>query len=138
MARVLVTGIAGQIGSYLAERLVAGGHAIVGVESSRRTAAVPPGIDLRPGPLDADVVDALLDGCGTLDAIVHLAGQASVGESWRAPMATFDANARTTVALAYAAQRRGIGLVNASSAEIFGHAAGPAQDESTPIAPVSP
>jgi GDPmannose 4,6-dehydratase len=53
-------------------------------------------------------------------------------------MATFDANARTTAALAYAACARGIAFVNASSAEIFGCAKQPVQDESTPIAPVSP
>ncbi len=136
MARVLVTGVAGQIGSFLAERLVAGGHAVIGVDgpASRQLA----GVEHRPGPLDTDGVNALLDACGALDAIVHLAGKTSVGESWQAPMETFDANARTTAALAFAAVVRGITLVNASSAEIFGHSAEPMQTEATPIAPVSP
>ena len=136
MARVLVTGIAGQIGSFLGERLLAGGHAVLGVEG--RPVAVPHGIELRPEPLDAEGVDALLDACGALDAIVHLAGRTSVGESWNAPMETFDANARTSAALAFAAHVRRITFVNASSAEIFGNTAAPVLDESTPIAPVSP
>src|SRR5687767_12141488 len=137
MARVLVTGIAGQIGSYLAERLVAGGHAVVGVECAP-PGAMPAGVELHPEAREADRGEPLLAGLGALDAIVHLAGKASVGDSWRAPMATFDANARLAAALAYAAHARGIALVHASSAEIFGHATQPVQDEATPIAPVSP
>lgn len=137
MARVLVTGIAGQIGSFLAERLVAGNHTVIGVDTGRHLAS-PPGVELLPGPVSAGTVGGLLDACGALDAIVHLAGRSSVGESWAAPMETFDVNARTTAALAFAAHVRGITFVHASSAEIFGRAQEPVQDESTPIAPVSP
>ncbi len=135
MARVLITGIAGQIGSYLAERLVVGGHTVVGIDHARVALA---GVESLRGPLEATGVDAMLDRCGALDAIVHLAGKTSVGESWRAPMEAFDANARTTAALAYAAQARSIALVNASSAEIFGLSTAAMQSETTPIAPVSP
>lgn len=135
MARVLVTGVAGQIGSFVADRLLAGGHVVLGVDrGAPRQAAV----QMQPGPLAADEVDALLDGCGHLDAIVHLAGNTSVGESWAAPMATFDANARTTAALAFAASVRQVTFVNASSAEIFGASTHAMQNEDTPIAPVSP
>jgi GDPmannose 4,6-dehydratase len=122
MARVLVTGLAGQIGSFLGERLAAGGHAALDVE----------------GMIDADGASAALDRAGAIDAIVHLAGKTSVGESWSEPMETFDANARLTAALAYAAQERGLIFVNASSAEIFGNADTLLLDEDTPIAPVSP
>ncbi len=138
MARVLVTGVAGQIGSFLAERLLAGGHTVIGAEHAQPRRALPPQVQLELGGIDANGLDALLDRLGPLDAIVHLAGKTSVGESWKAPMETFDANARTTAALAYAAQARNITLVNASSAEIFGHAKTPTQNEDTPIAPVSP
>ena len=122
MARVLVTGLAGQIGSFLGERLRAGGHTALDTS----------------GMIDADGVPAELDRCGELDAIVHLAGRSSVGESWGVPMATFDDNARLTAALAYAAQQRGIVFVNASSAEIFGNSDAQLLDETSPIAPVSP
>ena len=137
MARVLVTGIAGQIGSFLAERLIGGGHQVVGVEGTHEHAPRP-GVQVVSGPLEADGVDRVLDACGALDAIVHLAGKTSVGESWAAPMATFDANARTSAALAYAAHVRNVTLVNASSAEIFGNASTAIQNETTPILPVSP
>ncbi len=135
MARVLVTGVAGQIGSFLADRLIAGRHMVLGIDQA---GPARPGVEMRPGALEAGDVAALLDGCGALDAIVHLAGKTSVGASWAAPMDTFDANARTTAALAYAAQARGITLVNASSAEIFGNSADALQSEATAIAPVSP
>ena len=135
MARVLVTGVSGQIGSYVADRLLAGGHDVVGVDygPARQDA-----VQMVPGPLVADGVDALLDRCGAVDAIVHLAGKTSVGESWGVPMATFDANARTTAALAFAAHVRKVTFVNASSAEIFGPSTHAMQNEATPIAPVSP
>ncbi len=135
MARVLVTGVAGQIGSFLAERLLGGGHTVVGVDHAPSARA---GVVMMPGPLVAAGVAPLLDRCGALDAIVHLAGKTSVGESWAAPMDTFDANARTAAALAYTAQARDITFVNASSAEIFGISADALQSEGTTIAPVSP
>ena len=135
MARVLVTGVAGQIGSYVADRLLAGGHTVLGVD---RVTALQKAVQMQSGPIDAPAVEALLDGCGALDAIVHLAGRTSVGESWGAPMETFDANARTTAAFAFAAQVRKITFVNASSAEIFGASIHASQNEATPIAPVSP
>jgi GDPmannose 4,6-dehydratase len=138
MARILVTGVAGQIGSFLAERLIAGGHHVIGVEHGAPRSPVPAEVDLRVGELDASGVEALLDSCGALDAIVHFAGKTSVAESWKAPMATFDANARMTAALAFAAQARGVTFVNASSAEIFGATTEPIQDEATRLAPVSP
>lgn len=135
MARVLITGIAGQIGSYLADRLLAGTHVVLGIDHAPVQRA---GVEVIPGALEAGSVDAVLDRCGALDAIVHFAGKTSVGESWRAPMEAFDANARTTAALAYAAAARNIALVNASSAEIFGISTEPMQSEATAIAPVSP
>jgi len=138
MARILVTGVAGQIGSFLAERLLAGGHHVIGVEHGAPKSPVPVEIDLRVGLLETEGVETLLDSCGHLDAIVHFAGKTSVAESWQAPMATFDANARTTAALAYATRTRDITFVNASSAEIFGATKDETQNEATKIAPVSP
>jgi GDPmannose 4,6-dehydratase len=135
MARLLVTGVTGQIGSYLAEALLESGHEVCGVGGPHE-ARLAAGV--RPARGTLDRAEALLDDNGPIDAVVHLGGQSSVSVSWQDPMGTFDSNARLSAALAFAAARRGLRFVQASSAEIFGNAEAPVQDESTPIAPVSP
>jgi GDPmannose 4,6-dehydratase len=135
MARLLVTGVTGQIGSYLAEALLEAGHEVYGVGGPHE-APLPEGV--RPARGTLDRADGLLDDNGPLDAVVHLGGQSSVPVSWQDPMGTFDSNARLSAALAFAAARRKLRLVQASSAEIFGNAEAPIQDENTPIAPISP
>jgi GDPmannose 4,6-dehydratase len=135
MARLLVTGVTGQIGSYLAEASLAAGHDVRGVGGPDE-ARLPEGV--RPAQGSLDRIDALLDENGALDAVVHLGGQSSVSVSWQDPLATFDANARLSAALAFGTARRKLRFVQASSAEIFGNAATPVQDETTPIAPLSP
>jgi GDPmannose 4,6-dehydratase len=138
MARVLITGVGGQVGSYLAEMLVADGHAVVGLASSAER-PLPEGVERAKGSLEPDGIDALLDGTGALTAVVHMASLTSMVASWEVPLRTFDVNGRAGVALAYGIARRpGVRYVHASSAEIFGRAATPVQDEATPIAPVSP
>jgi GDPmannose 4,6-dehydratase len=138
MARVLVTGVTGQIGSYVAELLLAGGHTVLGV-AGLEGVPVPPGVMPLGTPLSAEGASRLLEDAGDLRAVIHLAGRSSVAASWQDPMATFDANARLTTALLFAAAKRpGLRFVHASSAEIFGDAKTPVQDESTPIAPISP
>jgi GDPmannose 4,6-dehydratase len=138
VARVLVTGITGQIGSYVTDLLLAGGHEILGIGG-------PDGAPLRPEvtactpPLTRDRAPQLLEEAGRLDAVIHLAGQSSVAASWQDPVGTFETNAALTVALVFAvAERKTVRFVHASSAEIFGHAATPTQNEETPLAPLSP
>jgi GDPmannose 4,6-dehydratase len=54
-------------------------------------------------------------------------------------METFDANARIAAGLVFAMEsHKAVRFVHASSAEIFGNAPSPVQNEGTPIAPVSP
>jgi GDPmannose 4,6-dehydratase len=138
MARVLITGVGGQVGSYLAEALVAEGHAVVGLASSPER-PIPEGVARANGSLEPGGIDALLDDNGALTAVVHMASLTSMVASWEVPLRTFDVNGRAGVALAYGiARRTGVRYVHASSAEIFGRAANAVQDEATPIAPVSP
>jgi GDPmannose 4,6-dehydratase len=138
MARVLITGVTGQIGSYAAEILLADGHEVLGVVGpdgiplpSRVVACAP--------PLAPERIEGLLADAGPLDAVIHLAARSSVAASWSDPVATFDANARLTATLAFLVARRPrVRFVHASSAEIFGDTPSPTQDESTAIAPISP
>lgn len=135
-ARVLVTGVRGQIGSYLAEQLLAEGHEVVGL-TRMPSDVLPPGVERARGSLEGDAAE-LLDRNGALTAVVHLASSTSMAETWKQPMQTFELNGRVAVALAFAACERKLRVVHASSAEIFGRASTPVQSETTPIDPISP
>jgi nucleoside-diphosphate-sugar epimerase len=89
--RVVVTGVAGFIGSHLSERLLAAGHEVVGIDCFTdyyERARKEQNLDQSRGHDGfhfeaADLVDAelapLLDGA---DVIYHLAGQPGVRPSW--------------------------------------------------------
>ena len=143
MAVALVTGIGGQDGGYLAEQLLAGGAQVHGLvrEQDRRELA---GVSLHIGDLTdhADVAD-LIDEIEP-DEIYNLAGISSVARSWQEPVATGEVSGLAVAGLLQAALQtsrrlgRPVRVVQAGSAEIFGNPATSPQDESTPIAPVTP
>ena len=140
MATILVTGVTGQIGWYLAEQLLAEGHVVLGARRPGQPATgLPPGVLPARGTVRREDVGTLVNDNGDLTAIVHLAGKSTLTDSWDTPMDTFDANGALSAALAFAAAaRKTMRFVHASSAEIFGVPPGPVQNEATPIAPVSP
>ncbi len=90
--RALVTGSLGFVGNYLREELEQNGYDVVG-------------LDVRPG--DKTLVCDLLDTEQTLqtvqsvrpDIIIHLAGQADVGRSWKIPQKTIEINVLAAVNL---------------------------------------
>ncbi|WP_222121987.1 GDP-mannose 4,6-dehydratase [Curtobacterium pusillum] len=139
--RVLVTGVTGQTGSYLAETLLRHGHEVVGV--SKTTENVVDGVDLRQLDLtDTDALGRLVDEVRP-DAIVNLAAQSSVARAWQDPVGTAVADAIVPAAVFAAARRLaddGIDcqVVQASSSEVFGAPASGVVDESTPVAPTNP
>lgn len=146
----LVTGVAGFIGSSLAERLLADGHSVVGVDSF---------VEYYPRQLklanleglqshnkfrfiESDLVrldfGALLPG---VDWIFHQAAQAGVRASWGS---NFDSyihnNISATQVLLEALQKFGgvKKVVFASSSSIYGHAEGKSTSEQAIPQPVSP
>ena len=145
MNRAFVTGIGGQDGSYLAERLLADGvevHALTHPDDDSRYC--PGEVVLHPGDV-ADVEGTrrlLLDLAP--DEVYNLAAQSSVARSWERPDETARINGAAAVALlesAYLAQERSgraCRVVQASSAEIFGEPTTSPQDEATPVRPVNP
>jgi GDP-4-dehydro-6-deoxy-D-mannose reductase len=92
--RVLVTGTAGFVGRHLTELCAGQGAEVTGVGRRPASDARPPGALARYFELD------LLDAAATRelmaserpDRIFHLAGEASVGESWDAPRRTIEGN----------------------------------------------
>jgi GDPmannose 4,6-dehydratase len=144
MTRAFVTGISGQDGSYLAERLLAEGAEVHALAHSDEPLPHCPGVELHAGDLTrVDEVRSLLLDLAP-DEIYNLAAVSSVARSWAEPDLTARVNGMAAVALMESALRlqekggRAVRLVQASSAEIFGQPSVTPQDEDTSIRPVNP
>jgi UDP-glucose 4-epimerase len=141
MARYLITGIAGFIGSALARALVSEGHQVRGVDnlSTGKTENLN-GIADRIDFSKADVLDeaAMLSACRDIDFVLHQAAIPSVVSSIHDPMATHRANADGTVNLLLAARNSGVKrVIYASSCAAYGDAELPNREEMRPR-PLSP
>jgi GDP-4-dehydro-6-deoxy-D-mannose reductase len=127
--RVLVTGARGFVGGHLVRCLAGRGAEVAELDRE-----------------DGDVCDAASTAraveAARPDAVVHLAGLASVARSFDRPVETYRANALGTVHVleAVRAHAPGARVVVASSADVYG-AARPEDlplTESSPLAPASP
>lgn len=144
MTRAFVTGLGGQDGGYLAERLLADGVEVHGLV--REAAAAPDVADVvvHRGDLTRtdDVRSLMLDLAP--DEIYNLAALSSVARSWAEPEPTAAVNGTAAVALLETAHRlqertgRPVRFLQASSAEIFGSPDRWPQDEQVPIRPINP
>ena len=146
MTRVLITGITGQDGSYLAELLLEKGyevHGLVHGSTDQRFERLDPILDritLHPGDiLDEHSLMGVLRR-STPDEVYNLAAMSSVAESWRLAVATAEYTAVGVTRLL-----EGIRQVcpearfyQASSSEMFGRARETPQSEKTPFYPRSP
>ncbi len=136
MTSVLVTGVAGFIGSHVARALLARGETVIGVDNFSdyydpvlKFARLKP---LREMPgftfLEADVSDreamqGLSDRHGDIDRIVHLAAQPGIRHSKVDPYIYVQTNLMGQVVLLELARRLGTGLrqlVYASSSSVYG------------------
>lgn len=141
---VLLTGVTGQDGSYLAERLVAEGHEVHGLVFRSDESEVVDGVTAHPGDLtEFDELRGLVRQVRP-DLVFNLAGISSVATSWEQPVLTAQTTGVAAVALLDACwseqdrSGREVRFLQASSAEIFGQADRSPQDESTPVCPVNP
>ncbi len=149
MTRSLVTGITGQDGGYLTERLLADGVEVHGMVHAGDPAVADfrerhPDVPLHEGDLaDHDGVARLVAEVAP-DELYNLAGISSVAFSWDEPVRTAELSGVAAAVLMRAAldlqesRGRRVAVVQASSSEIFGQAERSPQDERTPIRPVSP
>lgn len=146
--RVLITGVTGQDGGYLAEQLVAAGDEVIGTVRSPGPATLAEAglghLDGRVALLGADLLapDTVRRAIAEAqpDEIYHLAAPTFVPTSWDDPTEVMSAVASGTAAVLAAAgaladQPR---VLVASSSEIFGDAGVSPQSESAPMRPRSP
>ena len=140
-ARAFITGIGGQDGTYLAERLVDEGlevHALV-YSSDGHPEHCPDEVVLHSGDLgDLEATRRLLHEIAPQE-VYNLAAISSVAQSWDEPDRTAHVNGQAAVALMESARQVGdVRVVQASSAEIFGEPGESPQTEDTAIRPVNP
>ncbi len=140
MARILVTGGAGYIGSHTVFHLLRAGFEVTVVDNlSRGRPDAVGGAALHV--LDLADTGRLTELCRRedFDAVIHFAGYIAVGESMREPELYFRNNIGATLSLCEAMRDAGIRrLVFSSSAAVYGEPRQNPISEEQPCAPVSP
>lgn len=142
MARYLVTGGAGFIGSNLARALLSQGDGVRVLDNfstGRRDnlTEIVDRVDVVEGDLcDPKAVERAVEG---VDYILHQAALPSVPRSVEAPLESHNSNATGTLTLLEAARRAGVRrLVYASSSSVYGAEKTLPKRESMPTEPLSP
>ena len=149
MTRAFITGISGQDGSYLADRLAGESAEVHGLIRGWDADALAlrerhPSITLHEGDLADPSAIAGLVARLEPDEIYNLAGITSVAQSWAIPVETGIVTGIAVTSILEAAltlgERTGktVRVFQASSSEIFGTPTESPQNESTPISPTSP
>ncbi|MBE7559398.1 GDP-mannose 4,6-dehydratase [bacterium] len=148
---VLITGISGQDGSYLCERLVERGERVVGLVA-RAQDRLPPYLEEYLGALpgreavrlvSGDVTEAALFGALLSDVkpdwVFHLAAVSSVAQSFSAPLLAAEVNGVATMRLLEAVRLVApeARVFLAISGEVFGPRTTPA-DETCDFSPGNP
>jgi len=133
MAKMVVTGAAGFIGSHLCERLLARGDQVAGIDSfdtfydpnvkraNIRDCVANPSFTLCEGDIrDAAFVRSIL--AGGADTLIHLAARAGVRPSIEQPLLYQDVNVTGTNVLLESARQNDIKrFIFASSSSVYGN-----------------
>jgi GDPmannose 4,6-dehydratase len=144
--RALITGVAGQDGSYLAELLLSADYEVLGVLRPGADASHPNLVGVRDAIelvshdlLDADAAATLVTSYGPGE-LYHLASGSFIPESWDRPLETARLGPVTTTALLEAARElpSRCKCFLASSAAVFGEPLESPQNEDARVAPITP
>ena len=130
MAKILVTGGAGYIGSHTCVELLNAGYEVVVLDNLCNSAAeslnrvqqlTQKSLTLIQGDIrDAQLLDQVFQQ-HSIEAVIHFAGLKAVGESQQIPLAYFDNNIAGSISLVQAMQRAQVfKLVFSSSATVYG------------------
>lgn len=121
--KILVTGGAGYIGSFMTKRLLDDGHEVTvadSLERGHREAVSPKAIFAQGNLLDKVFVEQLFK--NKFDAIVHFAGFISMGESMENPYLYFQNNVFTSLNLLEEMAKTGNNnFIFSSSAGVYGN-----------------
>jgi UDP-glucose 4-epimerase len=141
MAKILVTGGAGYVGSVSVEAFLAAGHDLVVLDdlTTGHRAAVPAGASLVVGSYgDGPTVETLLRDEG-IEAILHCAARSLVGESIREPARYYRDNVAGGIALLESARAAGVGrVVFSSTAAVYGVPDATPIPEDAALRPINP
>ena len=132
MAKILVTGGAGYIGSHTCLELLNAGHEVVVLDNlsnsskeslNRVQALASKSLDFIQGDiLDQNILNQIFS-TYQIDAVIHFAGLKAVGESQQIPLTYFENNISGSISLVQAMQRAGVfRLVFSSSATVYDEA----------------
>ena len=146
MKNVLITGAAGQCGSYLSKLLLERGYNVYGLSKQRTSLENHKklGISGSVSIIDGDITDP---SCVNMalkvsrpDEIYNLAAQSHVGQSFKTPQQTCAVNFTGYLNVLYGAREivPHARIYQASTSEMYGYAAELLQNESTPFQPKSP
>jgi len=137
--RILITGGAGFIGGHIAELLLTQGHQVIAVDNlaTGKRDNLPTGAELVTGDVtDLDLLDTVF--AGGIDAVMHIAGQASISLSFANPAADLNTNTLGTVRVLQACIKHKVSrLLYASSMTIYGANPITPTPETAPADPIS-
>jgi nucleoside-diphosphate-sugar epimerase len=142
MAKYLITGVAGFIGSNLAHALIDRGEDVRGIDDfshgrSENIADILRRFDFR----EADITNAhaIRSACDGMDYVLHEAALGSVPRSLVDPLATNHANVAGTLSVLEAARDARVKrVVFASSSSVYGNSPTLPKREHMPLNPISP
>lgn len=105
--KILVTGVAGFIGSNLADRLVAAGHHVIGIDNLAYgiSSQIPPGIQFHAEDIRSTNILALFEG---VDVAFHLAAKNDLVACQLYPVETMEINVAGTANVFQAARQAGV------------------------------
>lgn len=131
MLKAVITGVAGQDGSYLAEFLLEKGYSVIGIALRHSASRTYLNIDNIIGTERFKLVEGNICDQTLISRILHdhrphewynIAGMSHVGHSFKEPLTTFDINARSVIGQLEAIKQISphTRFYQASTSELFG------------------
>jgi UDP-glucose 4-epimerase len=142
MAKYLITGVAGFIGSNLAHTLIERGEEVRGIDDLshgrlENLNGIQDKMDFRQADITND--EAIYSACEGMDYVLHQGARGSVPRSLADPVGSNHANVVGTLKVLWSAKQTGVKrIVYASSSSVYGDTPILPKREDMPCAPISP